>query len=111
MVRVGVIDAFGSVNGGAGRTAWCIPITLVVEIVGQLMILVRSVALQTRERVPWIFSCDRLCRRCSRIFFWRMRMQRQESLCLYRGTWTCLFWDEDDDDDDDEIPKEWERDG
>ena len=36
-------------------------------------------------------------------------MQRQEeSLCLYRGTWTCLFWD---DDDDDEIPKEWERDG
>lgn len=46
MVRVGVIDAFGSVNGGAGRTAWCIPITLVVEIVGQLMILVpqRSIA-------------------------------------------------------------------
>lgn len=41
-------------------------------------------------------------------------MQRQESLCLYRGTWTCLFWDDDeddDDDDDDEIPKEWERDG
>ena len=34
-------------------------------------------------------------------------MQRQESLCLYRGTWPCLFWD----DDDDEIPKEWERDG
>ena len=37
-------------------------------------------------------------------------MQRQESLCPYRGTWTCLFWD-DDDDDEDEIPKEWERDG
>ena len=34
MVRVGVIDAFGSVNGGAGSTAWCIPITLVVEMVG-----------------------------------------------------------------------------
>ena len=29
MVRVGVIDAFGSVNGGTGSTAWCIPITLV----------------------------------------------------------------------------------
>lgn len=38
-------------------------------------------------------------------------MQRQESLCPYRGTWTCLFWDDDDEDDDDEIPKEWERDG
>ena len=32
MVRVGIVDTFGSVNGGASSTAWCITITLAIEI-------------------------------------------------------------------------------
>lgn len=35
MVRVGVVDAFRTVDGGAGSTAWRVPITLVGKIFGQ----------------------------------------------------------------------------
>ena len=34
MIGVGIVDAFGTVDGGTGSTAWCVSITLVIDIVG-----------------------------------------------------------------------------
>ncbi len=64
MIRVGVVDAFGSVNGGAGRTARRVPIALVDEILGQPGLVGGQGRDDGRGKVPLISSCDKLCRRC-----------------------------------------------
>ena len=102
MVRIRIVDAFGSVYRRTSCTTRCIAIALSDDqesVETSLRKAIEEAEMRNeheedRPNQPWTFSGDRQCRRCSHIFSLRQRSPFLDFLALIWGALVHLmdYW-------------------